>query len=299
MIRNYQFHLVDAFTDKAFGGNPAGLVLIKDPIRDEEMQKIASELKQSETAFIYRLDKDIYQVRFFTPVEEVDLCGHATIASFWTKAKKGYIDPLEEGRKTIVQHTKAGILSVYLDYQNYEIQKVTMAQPQAQFFGDCQRVEDLAEALGIGLEDIGMDGYDLGLPYVSTGIKDLFIPVKSRQVLESIKADFDKMKKLSEEEDFYSYHVYTSPNKFKEVYQRNFCPILGIDEESATGTSTGALMAHLNKSGVLEQRSLIAHQGLEMGRPSQIYASIEEIDGKETILVGGQARILIEGIVCL
>lgn len=299
MIRNYQFYLTDAFTDQAFGGNPAGLVLIKDPIKDIEMQKIASEVKQSETAFIYRLDKEIYQVRFFTPLEEVDLCGHATIAAFWTKAKNGYIDPIEKGRKTINQYTKAGILPVYLDYEDYEIKKVVMAQPRAEFFGTFTRLEDLAMALGISKDDLGIDGYDLEFPIVSTGIKDLMIPVKNRDVLASIEADFEAMKDLSKEEGFYSYHVYTTENYFKEVYQRNFCPILGINEESATGTSTGALLAYLDGKNLLDQRKILAYQGIEMGRASQIYGSIEEIEGKDTILVGGQARILVEGVIDL
>ena len=299
LIRNYQIYLTDAFTDKAFGGNPAGVVIIKDPIKDSEMQKIATELKQSETAFIYKLDKDIYQVRFFTPVEEVELCGHATIATFWTKAINGYIDPIEDGRKTVVQYTKAGKLEVYLDYEEYQIKKVTMAQPSPEYYGECENLEELVQALGINMEDIGIDGYKLDLPYVSTGIKDLMIPVKSRKILEDIRPDFALMESLSKKENFYSYHVYTSEDGFKEIYQRNFCPILGINEESATGTSTGALMAYLSKVGVLKENELIANQGLEMNRPSQIFASIEKINERDTILVGGKAKILIEGVVDL
>lgn len=292
-------YLTDSFSDKAFGGNPASVVIVKDPIRDNEMQKLAAEFKQSETAFIYKLDKDIYQVRFFTPKEEVDLCGHATIATFWTKAKNSYIDPIQEGRKKVVQYTKAGKLDVYLEYKNFEINKVTMAQPKAQILGELENIGKLTEALDINSDDLGIEGYDLGLPFVSTGIKDLMIPVKSREVLSNLNPDLKKLEDLSKEENFFSYHVYTTENEFKEVYQRNFCPILGIDEESATGTSTGALIGFLSKKKVLKNSEILAIQGIEMNRPSQIYASIETINGKDTILVGGQACILVEGVVNL
>lgn len=295
-MNNYTFYLTDAFTNTPLQGNPAGVVLSDDHLKTEDMQKIAEELKQSETAFIKRLDKDIYEVRFFTPVEEVDLCGHATIATFWVKGAKGYIESIENGRKIIIQHTKAGALPVYLDYRNNELQKVTMEQPEVQYFGNCKNIDKLVQALGIKQEDIGIEGCELPLEYVSTGIKDLMIPVKSKEILNNIQPNFALMEELSKEENFYSYHVFTGEFPLLEVYQRNFCPILGIDEESATGTSTGALLAYLDKAGVLKKKSIVANQGIEMGRPSVIYASIEEIDGKEKILVGGQATTFIEGV---
>jgi len=77
---------VDAFTDKPFGGNPAGVVTDARSLTDENMQKIAMEMNLSETAFVISKGDNNYQVRFFTPKCEVDLCGHATIATFYTLA---------------------------------------------------------------------------------------------------------------------------------------------------------------------------------------------------------------------
>ena len=107
--------LVDAFTDKAFAGNPAGVVADEN-LDDATMQVIAREINASETAFIRQYDDDLFKVRFFTPTEEVDLCGHATIGAFFVLASKGYIHPIKEGRKKLEQITKAGRLPVFIDY---------------------------------------------------------------------------------------------------------------------------------------------------------------------------------------
>ncbi len=79
-----RYYIVDAFTDRPFGGNPAGVVLLgEEPFPDERlMMQIAAELRFSETAFVRRLSSTEYHVRYFTPMAEVELCGHATIATF-------------------------------------------------------------------------------------------------------------------------------------------------------------------------------------------------------------------------
>ena len=82
-----KFYIVDAFTEKKFGGNPAGVIILPEGAdfpSDELCVKTAAELRYSETAFVKKLAEDEFQVRYFTPAAEVDLCGHATIASFKT-----------------------------------------------------------------------------------------------------------------------------------------------------------------------------------------------------------------------
>jgi phenazine biosynthesis protein PhzF family len=124
-IKIYQ---ADAFTTEPFGGNPAGVVPDATGITEEYMQKIAREMNLSETAFIIPIDNDNFKVRFFTPVSEVDLCGHATIASFYTLANKGYISPIDNGVKTVYQETNAGKLKVDIYYKDGTVDKVMMQQ---------------------------------------------------------------------------------------------------------------------------------------------------------------------------
>ncbi|HDN95681.1 MAG TPA: PhzF family phenazine biosynthesis protein, partial [Thermoplasmatales archaeon] len=78
------FYIANAFTNKPFKGNPAGVVLEADLLNEKQMQRIAADLKCSETAFLMKSEKADYKLRYFTPIREVDLCGHATIATFYT-----------------------------------------------------------------------------------------------------------------------------------------------------------------------------------------------------------------------
>lgn len=290
-MREYKFYLIDAFAPRAFQGNPAGVVIDKGQLTDKERLAIAKELKMSETAFIERLDVNDYQVRFFTPVEEVDLCGHATIASFYMLASYNFIDPLDSGTKQVLSRTKAGNLPVYLNYKYGQLQYVTMTQKDPEEFGLVEDLKGLSQALGLKEEDFYAKE-DLPMEKISTGIRDLMVPVKTKEALASIQADNDKMIELSKKYDYYSIHAFSLEED--HVRQRNFCPILGIPEEAATGTSTGALLHYLNKyRGLKELRAL---QGLEMDRPSEILASYQEQNGREKITVGGRAAILAEGV---
>lgn len=290
-MKQYNIYLIDAFTETAFGGNPAGVVFHQDPLSDEEMQAIAKEMNQSETAFISKINNTKYKVRFFTPVEEVDLCGHATIATFWAVASLQHIPHLRCGGHILTQSTKAGDLKLYIDYEDHKLKEVTMAQPEAVVSGQLKDVDRLCKAFHIEPEDLGIEGLDLPLSFVSTGIKDLMLPVKDKETLMKMSLDAKALNDLSVDEDFYSVHAFTFTGE-GEVTQRNFCPRLGIDEEAATGTSTGALISHLYDHGALKEPELVALQGENMGRPSKLVAKI--VDGE--IRVGGQAYITLEGI---
>ncbi len=102
-----KFYIVDAFTSEPFGGNPAGVVLLdKDFPSDELMQQVAAELRYSETAFVRHDGPSTFTVRYFTPCGEVDLCGHATIATFGVLREVGIVT---EG-EVCLNHTLAGDL---------------------------------------------------------------------------------------------------------------------------------------------------------------------------------------------
>ena len=100
-----KFYIVDAFTDTLFGGNPAGVVILPDGSdfpSDEIMVKTAAELRYSETAFIKRINEKEFNIRYFTPAAEVDLCGHATIGSFKALLHAGYV----EDNGNYINHTR-------------------------------------------------------------------------------------------------------------------------------------------------------------------------------------------------
>lgn len=290
---------VDAFTDKPFGGNPAGVVPDARELTDVDMQNIAREMNLSETAFIIPIDKNNYQVRFFTPVSEVDLCGHATIGSFYTLAHKGYIPPVYKGTKKVYQETKAGRLAVEIFFEKGKVEKVLMEQASPKELNTIKDIKPLLECFNIEEEDIGVEGEFIHPKIISTGLPDIMLPLQTKSKLDNLNVDLRKLSLLSKELGITGVHVFHLPTKNSaKVFTRNFAPLVGIDEEAATGTSNGGLIYFLKNEGYIDGNEIIALQGESLNRPSIIYCRIEETKGKHLVKVGGQAKIVLEGIVC-
>ncbi|SCG84561.1 putative isomerase CA_C3446 [Proteiniborus sp. DW1] len=289
---------VDAFTDRPFGGNPAGVVPDAKNLSEQDMQKIASEMNLSETAFVKKLDNNLFEVRFFTPKCEVALCGHATIATFYVLGTKGYIRNEDRSKALITQKTKSGLLPVELYFENDEIIKVLMHQGSPEVFGQVDEIEKISNILGIYKEQIGIRGYDLKPEIISTGLKDIIVPVKDMEALESLKIDFEKMDNYCISKKSIGMHVFTLDNsKENEVHCRNFAPSLGIYEEAATGTANGALIYYMKRNNMLRTNSLTVNQGQYMNRPSKIQCEIYESENHDIVKVGGQAVIVMEGVI--
>ncbi len=272
---------LNAFAKTEKGGNPAGVVLNSDGLSDEQMLAVAKKVGFSETAFVQKSDKADFRVKFFTPSGEVDLCGHATIATFYLLGNKQIIRPSK-----YKQETKAGILKIEILQDG----SVLMDQNPPQFFDKIDK-KTIAESLNISAEVI-VD--DLPIQIVSTGLKDIFIPVKSLDQLTQIKPDFEKVKEISKKFDVIGYHLFALETKFgTTAHCRNLAPLYDIDEEAATGTSSGALSCYLFKYGRISEsqiNDLIFEQGYSMNRPSEIKAKLD-INGEEItrVRVGGIA----------
>lgn len=278
------FYIIDAFTDKVFGGNPAGVV-IYDKLAEENMQKLAAELRYSETAFIKPIDDTTFSIRFFTPNSEVDLCGHATMASFTALLQSEIIK--SEG--TYYMETLAGKLPVKV---TKEFNMMEQAEPIAD--DPLNEYSDLAEIMGIKVNDIGDTNYNLKPQRVSTGLFDIMMPVKSLDILDKINPDMKRLSEYSKQHCVTGVHAYTLDGD-STAHCRNFAPLYDIDEEAATGTSNGALTYHLYLNGVLKAGDLnVFVQGEKMGRPSKITSTLL-VEDKIKILVGGTSKILAKG----
>ena len=290
---------VDAFSNRPFGGNPAGVVSDARVLSDTDMQNVAREMNLSETAFIIPIDDNNFKVRFFTPVSEVDLCGHATIGSFYTLAFKGYIRPISEGIKRIYQETKAGRLGVEIYFRDEKIEKVMMEQAIPEDLGYVDDMELLLSCFNVREEDIGIGEKFVNPKIISTGLPDIILPIRDKGVLDNLEVDFNRLKEVSKSLNAVGVHVFYLPKiDADRVYTRNFAPLLGINEEAATGTANGALIYFLKKGNYIRKNEIVSIQGEYLGRPSEIYCSIEDENGIYKIKVGGQARIVLEGIMC-
>lgn len=274
-------YILHSFAKTKGGGNPAGVVLDADDFTEKEMQRIAAKVGFSETAFVQKSEKASYKVRFFTPNEEVNLCGHATIAVFSLLANQGKI---KVGNYT--QETKAGILQVECRPDG----TIFMSQSIPEFYEIIDKNE-IADSLNISESLIVSH---LPIQIVSTGLKDILIPVDNLGALFSIKPNFEMVAEISKKYGVVGYHVFTTETRFNSTaHCRNFAPLYDIPEESATGTSNGALSCYLYKYGVFtenECRKLVFEQGYSMGKPSEILASLYIDNGTvKEVKVGGNA----------
>ncbi len=273
-----RYYIVDAFTDQLFGGNPAGVALLDGDTypTDDLMLKVAAELRYSETAFIRRHSATEFTIRYFTPKAEVELCGHATIASFSLLHRKG----LASGR--CLCHTLAGDLVI----ETGERVMMQMAQPRI-----VETVEDIDEIY----KALGINGYTPTLPVqiTYTGLPDFMIQVNNIATLQAMKPDMEAITEITRRYNAVSFHVFAFGNDGYTAHVRDFGPLYGVPEESATGTANAALTYYLQQNGCLGQEAECAFlQGEAMGRPSVVATRIQA-DGN--IFVGGTAAIVAEG----
>ena len=282
--------ILKAFIYENSGGNGAGVIILDEQIKSEKKQNIAEKIGLSETAFVKQIDENNYDVSFFTPQCEVDLCGHATIATFYYLAIIGKIKGNSEIKK-VYQNTKAGRLEIEIKFNNGNVDYVLMQQSSPKIFKEMigRNKKDIAVSLNIDENSIGLIGFEIEPTIVSTGLRDIIIPVKSRAILNEINANSDMIKNISLENDVVGYHVYTIEDN--KIYARNFAPAVGIEEECATGTSNGALGSLLYEKGIIQEGIQII-QGEAMNEASLIYVKINYQDGHMDVRVGGKALVI-------
>ena len=266
-----KYYIVDAFTDKPFGGNPAGVVLLDGNSFPSEtlMLQIAAELRYSETAFVRRDSEKEFTIRYFTPMAEVELCGHATIASFALMHRKLGVTG------SCLCHTKAG-------------PRVLMQMTTSEVLKTIEDTEEVYRAIGIC-------DYTPTLPVmiVSTGLPDFMIQVGDVETLNRLPLDMSAISAVTEKHNAVSFHVFAFGNDGYTAHVRDFGPLYGIPEESATGTANASLTHYLQQNGCIPATGDFSFlQGEAMGRPS-VVATRVTTDG--TIYVGGSAAVVAEG----
>jgi len=274
-----RLYTLNAFSKTPKGGNPAGVVLIADNLSDGDMQQIATKAGLSETAFVSRSTVASYKVRFFTPVQEVDLCGHATIATFYLMH---HLKIIKKGSYT--QETKAGILRIEVTDHT-----VTMEQPSPTFYETIDKAT-IAQSLNIPTNAI-VEG--LPAQIVSTGLKDIIIPIKSLKAVKAIKPNFNEVAAISEQHNVVGYHLFTlETTNGGFAHCRNLAPLYGINEEAATGSASGALACYLSRYGLIDIPSQVAfEQGYTMKKPSEITVELTyKQNGNLLVMVGGSAQ---------
>ena len=277
-----KYYIVDAFTNEAFGGNPAGVVLLGQDgafPSDKLMQQVAAELRYSETAFVRQDGPCEFTVRYFTPAGEVDLCGHATIATFGTLRHERIIP---DGAMCM-NHTLAGDLEINAGEQ------VMMQMASPRVIEKKIDTDSLCNIMG----SAPMPYAGLPIEIISTGLPDIILPVADVESLNRLRPDMDALARMSCDLDVTGVHAFAIADDDYTAHVRNFGPLYGVPEESATGTANAALTHYLQRRGrVTAGDECRFIQGEAMQRPS-VVATTLHADG--SIWVGGDSVIVAEG----
>lgn len=294
MTRKYNLYQIDSFTKEKFTGNPAGVITNADGLTDDEMQKIARELNNSETAFIFSSNSNDYEVhvRFFTPTSEVPICGHATIAAHYARAVENGLDT-----SRVYHKTGAGILPVDIIKEN-EDYKIVMTQGKIEFGDiiDGINKEELLAALNINNSDL-LDNHEIQI--ASTGHSKVMIGIKSIETLNTLQPDYNALSKLSKIIKCNGYYVFTVNSQESDILinGRMFAPAVGINEDPVTGNANGPLGAYLVKHNLVNHNNSIfkfkAKQGEAIKRAGIIEVEVKIEDEKPVeVKISGNAVII-------
>ncbi|TGE06169.1 PhzF family phenazine biosynthesis protein [Hymenobacter fodinae] len=296
-MASYPFLLVDAFTDVALGGNPCAVVLDADGLTDEQMQRLAREFNQSETAFVRRSDVAEFGVRYFTPAEEIPLAGHPTIATITALLHAGRLarptlQPLTLQLELLEGPIRIDVLPPAAPSG---LAQVIMTQRQP-VFGQLHDPAVVLPLFGLTPEDV--------LPAapvqtVSTGTPQLMVLLRDAATLRrAYLPDPSALDAYRSSSDFFSPHLFCleGATLAGQTFARHFCTPPDIPEDPVTGSATGGMAAYLWRYGHLSGPDFVAEQGHWLGRPGTVQVSVVgPPDAMEAVRIGGTGVVVVEG----
>ncbi|MCG8566259.1 MAG: PhzF family phenazine biosynthesis isomerase [Desulfobacterales bacterium] len=291
-MTEYKLYQVDAFTQTRFSGNPAGVVLDARGLEDAQMQAIAREMNNSETAFLFPGDGDNCdgEIRYFTPTMEVPACGHATIALLHALALDQDLDDCILRMKTRIGILPLGIQRRPDGYHLHMTQgEFAMDEP---LDGDTHA--RIMNALGLSSGDM-----DERCPVqmAGTGHGKVMVGILQRERLHGISPDLAALSRISGDTGYNGFYVFTldaEPGFL--VHGRMFAPASGIAEDPVTGNANGPLGGYLLAHGLARARdgvfSFQARQGEAMGRPGSIGVQVR-LDGDRVVETRLEGRAVV------
>jgi len=284
--------LVDAFTTDPLSGNAAGVIPDAEGLSDHQQQAIARELSVSETAFLSSSAEADRQLRYFTPTQEISLCGHATIAAHALLHEEGVI---EAGSHSL--QTDSGVLEVEIDDDG----TVWMKQ-ESSTVTECDIDYDrLADALGTDPATLQDVGADIPVARASTGLPVLIVPINFLESLGGLQPDLAAIERLSEAHDVAGIYVFTFDTLSTDAtaHGRFFAPAVGVDEDPVTGTASGACAAYLDSVGSAAfdelDDELRFEQGQFLDRGGLVRVRLERAGSDGFVWVGGRAVTTVDG----
>lgn len=298
-----QFYQTDVFTSEPFGGNP--LAVFPDPgeLTEREFQQIAREMNLSETVFVLPPTdtRAVAKIRIFTPSQEIPFAGHPILGTFYVLGTLKRL-PLQEPVTKVFYECHLGVFPLELIVLKGQIEQVMMSHPSPEFLEVVSQMEtlfELAKALGVQKAQIVDSPFPVEI--VSTGLPVLIVPIRTLTAIKSMEVNHSAVREVCARLGTNGIMVYTTMTleESATVHTRMFADPIGVPEDPATGSASGALGAYLVKNGVVEvgpTTEVVIEQGYEIDRPSRILVQVfSDDDIIQEIKVGGQVVMVAEG----
>jgi trans-2,3-dihydro-3-hydroxyanthranilate isomerase len=288
-MKKLPFYIVDVFAEKKYAGNQLAVFREAGKLSSDEMQQIARETNFSETTFILK-DKQSYggfDVRIFTPGEEVPFAGHPTLGTAYVIRN----EILKGKAETLTLNLKVGKIPVSFGQDGY----IWMKQVEPEF-GKEYSAEVIAAIIGLPVADF--DGR-YPIQEVSTGLPFFIVPLKTIAALKAAKVNRDKYFAFIKNSWAKGILIFCpqAHETQNDISVRVFVDCFGIPEDPATGSGNGCLAGYLVKYRYFgkDQIDIRSEQGYEIGRPSLLLLKAEQVGSQINIAVGGKAVIVAKG----
>lgn len=292
----YPFDWVDAFSDRAFGGNPCVVVHDADRLELGQRMALVRETRLSECAYVVRSERADFGARYYLAEAEIPLAGHPTVATVASLVRRGRVD-LSSGRAELTLEIGAGVLPIIAERGDDGLVSVTMTQP-APRFGATHDPQAVAALYGLPADAVvGVPQLvSTGTPYVVTVLSDGDALARARldaERLAAFQAGLDEPDPEAIEPFLVTLEGATPGG---DTLSRLLLAPPNPPEDSFTGSATGCMAAYLWRHGLINRPRLIAEQGHHMGRPGR--AAVEVLGPRDAITgvrVGGTAVVLMDG----
>ncbi|CAH2356091.1 uncharacterized isomerase Yhi9p [[Candida] railenensis] len=284
-----KFKQVDVFTKVAFKGNAVAVFFDADDLNDDQMQQIATWTNLSEATFVLKptTEKADYQLRIFTPAQELPFAGHPTVGSAFALLESGLVKPNSSGQ--LIQECKAGLIPIDVG-NDYSI-KFRLPKPViVDFAKDSEITSDTADALGITVEDIVEEQAS-----VLVGPNWLVTKLKDSDSILNLEPNYSKVTALSLKYGVDGIQTFGEyPNVGDKIESRTFAPTTGTNEDFACGSGAGSIGVFINKTSKSKFTSAQV-KNIEQGRKCQRDARIQVTISGDDVFVGGFAVSVIDG----
>jgi trans-2,3-dihydro-3-hydroxyanthranilate isomerase len=277
-MATYRYVVADVFTDTSLEGNQLAVFTDAREIPEDQLQRLAREMNLSETVFVYAPEADGHaRIRIFTPVSELPFAGHPVLGTAFVLAA-----PLQ--LPEIRLETGVGIVPVVLERDGARIVFGRMRQP-IPTVRPFERGDELLAALGV-------EGSELPLELYESGVGNVYVLLPDEEAVAAVEPDLGAVARVMG-----AVHANCSAGSGTRWKTRMFAPGDGVPEDPATGSAAGPLAVHLARHGRIQfGEEIEVTQGVEIGRPSTLYARVEgSAERIEAVEVGGSAVVVARG----